>query len=205
MKETKNIDKEEAKEEIKTPEGIAKVVLMFKDLEKLSTKQLVKYAKDEFDISLNLNNGRPWLFKKVGYMLQEKHSSLPKVAAERAKELDNPEIIDEHKKKAAVEDKKLEDKPKKESSSKKETKGVDEDGFRIDSKGSEMFALLKKGTTMDKLNEVGGAAVKGFLGGITHKLGDCPAGREAKLEKTEKNIRIIQHKTKDGKLHKLVD
>ncbi|MFH1398975.1 MAG: hypothetical protein ABIG95_02595 [Candidatus Woesearchaeota archaeon] len=192
--------------------GVAAVAKALESIRELSAKKLVEYAKKEFDQDLNTNNGRRWLVKKVGYLIQAKlRPAVPNVVKERAKELDNPEVVAKYKKQDAkeladsVKDKMSKEPTMKTAKAKEKKVSIDEDGFRIGSKGSEIFKLLKKGTTFNKLDEIGGAAVKGFLSGIVQPLNiQWPAAREAKIEKDEKKIRILQYKTRDGKLHKIV-
>lgn len=191
--------------------GVAATAEVLKTIRDLSAKKLVEYAKNEFHQELDINNGRSWLVKKVGYLIQEKlRPVVPEAVKEKAKDLDNPEVIVKYKKQDAKElaesvKNKMSKEPTMKTAKTKEKKiSLDEDGFRIGSKGSAIFKLLKKGTTFNQLDGVGGAAVKGFLAGIVQPLNaQWPAAREAKIEKDEKRIRILQYKTKDGKLHKI--
>lgn len=68
-------------------------------LKEMSAKQLVEHAKTKFNVDLNIGNGRPWLYKKIAYLEQERvMGTLTEMAAENAQDLDKPETIKEMKK-----------------------------------------------------------------------------------------------------------
>jgi hypothetical protein len=182
--------------------GMGKTVEEIMTLKKKSAKELVAYGKDIFDVDLKEENGKTWLIKKIGYMIQQRNQGTPLTGdvKKRNEELDKPEKIAELKK---AEEKSA---PVKSKAAKKATENKnDDDGFRIGSKGSEMFKVLKKGTSIENLGKVGGPAVSGFLAGIIRPIGTWSAARDAKVEKDEKNIWIREYKMKDGKLVKITD
>lgn len=94
---------------VKVTEGVkekGKIAEMQEKLEMLkgmSTKQLVEYVKKEFKIDLPIGNGRPWIYKKIAYIEQERLTGNNGKAAEKAKKLNDPVEIEKMKKQAEAE------------------------------------------------------------------------------------------------------
>lgn len=178
--------------------GAAEVMMeKLEVLKGMSTKQLVEYAKKEFKAEFNIGNGRPWLYKKAAYLEQERVNGNKGNAAVRAAKLDEPKEIEKAKKQAEKEIVKTEEKSKRGKALSSKSNGAkDEDGFRVDSKGSAMFALLKKGCKISELEKVGGKAIAGFLNGIKLPVGDWSAGRGAVIERKDDFIKIKSYSKK---------
>ena len=167
-------------------------------LRDLTAKQLVEKGKKEFGQHLNLDNGRTWLLKKVGYLIQEKMVGHNEVTAGRAADLENAERIAEMKAEDAKKD--LLDaaqhhKPKAAATAKKESRGKDEDGFRIDSFNSRMFGALKRGCTMADLEVINAKRAKGFCNWIQKPVGTVGVAeaRNAKIAKQGEKMIISSY------------
>ena len=89
----------ETAQTIEQRERTEKCVKMDAALARLHTMtagQLAAYAENEFKQTLNMENGRTWLHKKVAYMEQARvYGGLTGPAAERAAALDTPAVIAE--------------------------------------------------------------------------------------------------------------
>ena len=189
---------------VRVTEGIkekGKVAEMQEKLEMLkgmSAKQLVEYAKKEFKTDLPIGNGRPWIYKKIAYMEQERLTGNNGKAAEKAKKLDDPVEIEKMKRQAEaeIEDVKQRSKTQIKKTGVKTAKKVDEYGFREGTMASGMFAALVKGCSKTELNKIGDREVVGFLRGIKTKLGIYPNSREAVIVEKDGVLKIQSYKNK---------
>lgn len=184
---------------VKVTEGVkekGKVEMMQEKLEMLKdmpAKELVAYAKIEFKTDLPIGNGRPWIYKKIAYMEQER---LTGRAAEKAKKLDDPVEIEKMKKQAEVEteDVKQRSKTQIKKIGVKTVKKVDEYGFHEDSKSSKIFSLLIKGCNMEEIKKIR-SKPNGFLVKIKKPVGTHPCSREAVIVEKEGVLKIQSYKT----------
>jgi len=94
-------------ETIKEKGKVAEMQDKLEMLKGMTAKQLVLYAKKEFDKDLSIGNGRPWIYKKIAYMEQEKLIGNNGKVAVKVKNLDEPEEIEKMKKKEVKSKKKL--------------------------------------------------------------------------------------------------
>lgn len=69
------------------------------ELKCLSSKGLVDFAKEEFDMGLDRENGWNWLYAKTAYKVFERHNDgvIAKSARKRMDALDDPAVIAEYK------------------------------------------------------------------------------------------------------------
>ena len=115
-------------------------------IRELTAKQLVVKAKEEFGQHLSADNGRTWLLKKVGYMIQEKYMGMSESVKQEAASLETEEKKTQLKKEEAKVEllKAAKHKPKKESAS-KDTQPRNEVGSILGSRRDVIYQMLRKG------------------------------------------------------------
>lgn len=138
--------------------GVAEVMMeKLEVLKGMTAKQLVEHAKKEFKAEFNIGNGRPWLYKKVAYLEQERVNGNKGNAAVRAAKLDEPEEIEKAKKQAEKETVKTEEKSKRDKALMAKIKNGaerDEAGFITGTNRSMVFKALQAGCKTEEIKKI---------------------------------------------------
>lgn len=173
-------------------------------LRKLTPEKLIAIgAEGEFEgvkfkaVAIDPKLCKGDIFRMVTYPIQDAMGLGSEKADKAKKELNSPKYQEESKSIAASEKKESSKKsgPKKPG---KESTTVDGHGFRVGTKGSDMFEALLAGVSDANLKKVGGAAVGGFVSGIKKDPKVWPAGRMAVIARAGDMQQITGYVQKDG-------
>lgn len=191
---SKNIKKEESATE-KNQKAIA-------ELKKLDSKELVEIGKEGLFMGISFKAVKidPKLckgdiFRMVAYPIQDALGLGSDKSAKEEAKLADPKNQKKSKEKAVKE---RAEKKAKAPASKKPPVEKDPYGFRKESKGSNMFALLIAGVGDKDLKTTGGAAVQGFIAGIKKDPSIWPAGRKAVITRAGEFQQITSFIDKKG-------